>query len=64
MPDLPESLRSREGEQIMTTSFECLDDYEEDDILWATETGELEGNTKPYCVECAPEQPNYEERVG
>jgi len=48
----------------MTTCFKCLNDYEEDDILWATETGELEGNTKPYCVKCAPEQPNYEERVG
>jgi hypothetical protein len=48
----------------MTTCFKCIGDYEEDDILWATETGELEGNTKPYCVECAPEQPNYEERVG
>ena len=45
--------------QSMTTCAECLIDYEDDDILWATPTGELEGDTKPYCVACAPEQPNY-----
>jgi len=44
----------------MTTCTECLKDYEEDDILWATKEGELEGDTRPYCVACAPEQPNYE----
>ena len=44
----------------MTTCAKCLKDYEADDILWATPTGELEGDTKPYCVACAPEQPNYE----
>lgn len=43
----------------MTTCAKCLKDYEEDDILWATPTGELEGDTRPYCVACAPEQPNY-----
>jgi hypothetical protein len=46
--------------QSMTTCAKCLIDYEDDDILWATPTGELEGDTKPYCVACAPEQPNYE----
>jgi hypothetical protein len=44
----------------MTTCAKCLNDFEEDDILWATPTGELEGDTRPYCVACAPEQPNYE----
>jgi hypothetical protein len=42
------------------TCVKCLNDYEADDILWATLTGELEGDTKPYCVACAPTQPNYE----
>lgn len=44
----------------MITCNKCLNDYEGDDILWATPTGELVGDTRPYCVGCAPEQPNYE----
>lgn len=44
----------------MTTCAECLNDFEEDDILWATPMGKLEGDTRPHCVACAPEQPNYE----
>lgn len=47
----------------MNTCAKCLNDYEEDDLLWATPAGELEGDTKPYCVACAPIQPNYEEEV-
>ena len=43
----------------MTTCNKCLIDYEDDDILWATPTGELSGDTRPYCVACAPEEPNY-----
>ena len=43
----------------MTTCNKCLIDYEDDDILWATTTGELSGDTRPYCVTCAPEEPNY-----
>jgi hypothetical protein len=42
------------------TCVKCISDFEEDDVLWATPTGELDGDTKPYCVACAPEQPNYE----
>jgi hypothetical protein len=42
------------------TCAKCLQDYEDDDILWATIDGKLEGDTKPYCVACAPEQPHYE----
>ena len=38
----------------------CDEWLEEDDILWATIEGKLEGDTKPYCVACAPEQPHYE----
>lgn len=48
----------------MTTCTKCLNDYEGDDILWATVEGELEGDTRPYCVACAPAQPNYDEREG
>lgn len=44
----------------MTNCNKCLNDYEADDILWATVEGELEGDTHPYCVACAPAQPNYE----
>lgn len=46
--------------QNMISCAQCLNDYEADDILWATPTGELEGDTRPYCVACAPNQPNYE----
>ena len=42
------------------TCAKCLQDFEDDDILWATIDGKLEGDTKPYCVACAPEQPHYE----
>jgi hypothetical protein len=44
----------------MITCSKCLNDYEADDILMATPSGELEGHTRPFCVGCAPEQPNYE----
>jgi hypothetical protein len=49
--------------QPMTTCAQCLKDYEADDILWATPTGDLEGDTRPYCVACAPNQPNYEREI-
>jgi hypothetical protein len=49
--------------QDMSECEKCLKDYEADDILWATPTGELEGDTRPYCVACAPNQPNYEREI-
>jgi hypothetical protein len=48
----------------MNTCVSCLNDFESDDILWATAEGKLEGDTRPYCVACAPEQPDYEDRGG
>lgn len=44
----------------MTTCFKCVGDFEDDDVLWVTVEGYLEGDTKPYCVACAPIQPDYE----
>lgn len=39
----------------------CFKECDGDDVLWATPAGELDGDTRPYCVGCAPEQPRYQE---
>jgi len=51
----------REEEKMKdVTCVNCLNDFEGDDVLWATAEGKLEGDTRPYCVACAPEEPDYE----
>jgi hypothetical protein len=43
------------------TCFICLSDFEEDDIVWADQEGNIENHTYAYCVGCLPPQKEEEE---
>ena len=38
------------------TCNKCLNDYEEDDVVWADATGDVDRHIFAYCVECLPAQ--------
>jgi len=50
--------------QDMTTCAQCLKDYEADDILWATPTGELEGDTRPVTAWIKEYKSYHDRRYG
>jgi hypothetical protein len=38
------------------TCVKCLSDFEEDDVVWADQNGNVEKHTYAYCVPCLPSQ--------
>ena len=45
------------------TCHKCLSDFEDDDILWADNNGQLSkgNNNFVWCVPCLPNQEGYNE---
>lgn len=38
------------------TCVKCFEDIEEDEVVWADSSGNVEKHTYAYCVECLPPQ--------